>query len=245
MYANWNEWIEERNAIELSSLHQKMNLMLSPAKSPKVITKKMLKLVRKVSDSKPVKLFSTNEGSFQKCYVNCERKVQDFGGRAVYGYQVYNWNGLGIELVPHAIWERPNGEWVDITPEQDLNAFSWFVESKHSWKWVPFMSTPSIDLAYPNKVSESEMNAWKNLQARLGTPIFSSISELLNLCDGYQAIYKDLLTEDPSIEKTAKRLSINSSKIIPMEWAQNYLRQSSGKRRDVINKLTSELSEAA
>ena len=51
-----------------------------------------------------------------ECFPLVEEKVDTEGGKIILGWQI--WKGkLLIEAEFHAIWESPNGEWIDITPK--------------------------------------------------------------------------------------------------------------------------------
>lgn len=52
------------------------------------------------------------------CLCNVERQVAEQGGRAVYGWRVMEGQHPIIFHVWHAVWERPDGELRDITPEE-------------------------------------------------------------------------------------------------------------------------------
>lgn len=51
------------------------------------------------------------------CLCNVERQVAEQGGRAVYGWRVMESQHAFICHCWHVVWERPDGELRDITPE--------------------------------------------------------------------------------------------------------------------------------
>lgn len=52
----------------------------------------------------------------QECFPNVARKVELEGGRIVFGWAVWEWPGVYIEAEHHAVYESPQGAWIDNTP---------------------------------------------------------------------------------------------------------------------------------
>lgn len=50
------------------------------------------------------------------CFVDVERKVEQFGGKAITGWMVDR-NSWCEMHVHHCVWEKPNGDWRTITPQ--------------------------------------------------------------------------------------------------------------------------------
>lgn len=53
------------------------------------------------------------------CFLNVWDAVKQYGGKAVYGWIVWYDPGVLIEGEYHAVWERPDGLLVDVTPKPD------------------------------------------------------------------------------------------------------------------------------
>lgn len=52
------------------------------------------------------------------CFRNSVIEAQRSGGEAVYGWAVWRWPGRWFEAEHHAIWRSPEGELIDVTPQQ-------------------------------------------------------------------------------------------------------------------------------
>lgn len=50
------------------------------------------------------------------CFSNVEMVIEQNGGRAVYGWAIWQVPGVYIEAEFHCIWENDAGEMLDITP---------------------------------------------------------------------------------------------------------------------------------
>lgn len=50
------------------------------------------------------------------CFFNVERAIEQHGGKAVYGWAIWQISGVYIEAEFHCIWENDEGEMLDITP---------------------------------------------------------------------------------------------------------------------------------
>ena len=52
-----------------------------------------------------------------RCLLNVEKQVAEFGGSAVFGWLVHDHTALLAEYVNHVVWESPDGELFDVTPQ--------------------------------------------------------------------------------------------------------------------------------
>ncbi|NPD15734.1 hypothetical protein HOY34_11025 [Xinfangfangia sp. D13-10-4-6] len=87
----------------------------------------MAQMVPLSSDSPAVKHFekvvgstlqvvpSTCDGAFGQCYWNVDKFVEKFGGKAAYGWLVFQRWGILAEAVHHAVVEMPDGSLLDVT----------------------------------------------------------------------------------------------------------------------------------
>jgi hypothetical protein len=51
------------------------------------------------------------------CFDNSAAQALRHGGEAVYGWAIWRWPGRWFEAEHHAVWRRPNGDLLDITPQ--------------------------------------------------------------------------------------------------------------------------------
>jgi hypothetical protein len=68
----------------------------------------------------------------KECFPNVMRQVAEGGGGIVYGWALWQCGWLFIEAEHHAVWESPNGEWLDITPQVPPVAHTLFLPDKRA-----------------------------------------------------------------------------------------------------------------
>lgn len=51
------------------------------------------------------------------CFDNSVRQASLHGGAALYGWAIWHWPGRWFEAEHHAVWQRPDGELLDVTPQ--------------------------------------------------------------------------------------------------------------------------------
>ncbi|MBV1900761.1 MAG: SEC-C domain-containing protein [Kordiimonadaceae bacterium] len=51
-----------------------------------------------------------------ECFLNVQRQAKSSGGKLVFGWRIWLWEGVCIEAEHHGIWEQLNGTLLDITP---------------------------------------------------------------------------------------------------------------------------------
>ena len=56
----------------------------------------------------------------ENCYWNVKHLVQQQGGRALFGWMMKHWPGLYLAAEHHAVWERADGEIIDVTERQPV-----------------------------------------------------------------------------------------------------------------------------
>ncbi|EPU8564756.1 hypothetical protein ACVZYT_002500 [Yersinia enterocolitica] len=56
------------------------------------------------------------EAEEMDCFLNVEKAIAKNGGRAVYGWAIWQVPGIYIEAEFHCIWENDAGEMLDVTP---------------------------------------------------------------------------------------------------------------------------------
>lgn len=53
------------------------------------------------------------------CHYNAAEKVRRSGGRVQHGWLVWEWPGVMLDALFHAVWVSPDGEMQDVTPQRD------------------------------------------------------------------------------------------------------------------------------
>ena len=51
------------------------------------------------------------------CFDNSVKRAEQLGGEAVYGWAIWHWPNVWFEAEHHAVWRRPSGELLDVTPQ--------------------------------------------------------------------------------------------------------------------------------
>ncbi|MCY0998317.1 hypothetical protein OWM54_14370 [Myxococcus sp. MISCRS1] len=61
------------------------------------------------------------------CYVNAKNVAEQCGGQVVYGWRIWEWPGILLEAQAHAVVQKPDGTFVDVTPPHDGSTQDLFV----------------------------------------------------------------------------------------------------------------------
>jgi hypothetical protein len=64
--------------------------------------------VQSRSDSKPA-----------DCFCDVKHQIAEFGGSAIYGWQIWEWPRIMIEAEFHAVWNSPDEEILDVSVKPD------------------------------------------------------------------------------------------------------------------------------
>lgn len=73
---------------------------------------------KKVEEAFGLKFEETSydpRGPIGHCYWNVRETVAQMGGRAVYGWLILTWPKLYVQAMHHGVWQRPDGQLVDVT----------------------------------------------------------------------------------------------------------------------------------
>lgn len=62
-----------------------------------------------------------------ECFFNVRRYVEGLGGAFAYGWSVRMWENVYMEAEHHAVWRRPDGALLDVTPTRGHEARTLFV----------------------------------------------------------------------------------------------------------------------
>lgn len=91
--------------------------------TPRELTASILNFCSSISrDSTPIYLpvpSSGSEDEYQNCFENAEKKVQEHGGKQILGWIIWIFPNIMMEAEAHAVWQTPDGNLVDITPQRD------------------------------------------------------------------------------------------------------------------------------
>lgn len=68
------------------------------------------------------------EARQRECFYNVRDACEAFGGDIVFGWAIWIWPLVNIEAIHHAVWRRPDGEVVDVTPPELKGPAITFVE---------------------------------------------------------------------------------------------------------------------
>lgn len=110
--------------------------------SPTEMTESVRQLLKKFEGRK-YKLFSipikTESFSVPRdCYNNVDKKIQLAKGKIRYGWSVYD-NDYFIEAEKHAIWESPEGEYIDVScaNSENINQIMFILDDVDDGIYVP------------------------------------------------------------------------------------------------------------
>ncbi len=56
-------------------------------------------------------------GKVAYCFDNSVAQAREHGGSAAYGWAIWRWPGRWFEAEHHAVWRRPDGSLLDVTPQ--------------------------------------------------------------------------------------------------------------------------------
>lgn len=56
-------------------------------------------------------------GKLAYCFDNSVAQAAMHGGEAAYGWAIWHWPGRWFEAEHHAVWQRPDGALIDVTPQ--------------------------------------------------------------------------------------------------------------------------------
>jgi hypothetical protein len=95
--------------------------MLLQSTTPEALTEFVEKCAAKLSGNPPIYVpYEQREGAtVSGCFTNVRKAVEEEGGTIIYGWMLWELKGALIEAEHHAVWEKPDGTLVDITPKRD------------------------------------------------------------------------------------------------------------------------------
>ncbi|WP_267396401.1 MULTISPECIES: hypothetical protein [unclassified Sphingomonas] len=89
--------------------------------TPQSLSTFVLQTASKLSSNVPMYVdYEPIEGAEeQRCFPNVDAAVERHGGERLIGWMLWEMPGAFIEAIHHAVWKKPSGEIVDITPKID------------------------------------------------------------------------------------------------------------------------------
>jgi hypothetical protein len=90
--------------------------------TPLAITKEILEFAKQISPlHKPffINITPTEHARPMSCFENVDQQIDAYGGRVVYGWNIYVWPRVLCEFEFHALWLSPTGALCDISPRPD------------------------------------------------------------------------------------------------------------------------------
>lgn len=79
-----------------------------------------------------VRFDPSTSGAVDECYDNVAALVQNRGGSSLLGWTIWEWPGVLLEAISHAVWERDDGELLDPTPKADGEKTTLFVPDRNA-----------------------------------------------------------------------------------------------------------------
>ncbi len=102
------------------------------------ITKGIVKLARQIDASNQTEFVPVQpEGNCQpgRCFDNVDAIVRQFGGSTQHGWSMRERPSVFVEAEFHAVWRRPDGALIDVTPRTDGAAGILFLpDSRAVWE---------------------------------------------------------------------------------------------------------------
>ncbi|NNG59795.1 zinc chelation protein SecC [Sphingomonas paucimobilis] len=168
------------------------------ATTPVELTDFVRRSAAKLSDQPLVYVpYEERAGARQSsCFSNVQTAVAEDGGSAVHGWMLWELPGAFIEAEHHALWLKPDGSLVDITPKADGEQVILFVEDAAA--------------AYTGKyIDQKRFPAFGN---RLARDFIKVQSEMERLVQPYRRV--GTYQVPPSVEQAAMRKRARAMKLL-------------------------------
>ncbi len=81
------------------------------------------------------------------CIQDVVNQVEDHGGRAVYGWMIWEYPGVMAEATFHCVWESPSGQIIDVNLKEDKERSIMFIPDpnlKYQGKRIPTVRVPIL-----------------------------------------------------------------------------------------------------
>lgn len=174
--------------------------------TPKSVSKEVLELCAMIDATQsPIYVdVPFADGKLEDCFPNVQARVAKDGGMIQYGWMIWEHPGVLVEGVFHAIWRKPSGDLLDITPTRDRESRILFLpDSKRTWQreLVDNIRLPLNDLPktrFAIKLSQAMFALQKAYYADGRSMVPKSELQLVlarfGLCPGHKAqlgLYED------------------------------------------------------
>ncbi|WP_158935210.1 hypothetical protein [Burkholderia sp. S171] len=95
-----------------------------------------------------------------KCWFNVRNVVAKNGGRAIFGWAIWIRPDSHYQAIHHAVWERPDGQLIDVTPNEiDVTSIVFMADSRVPFDYVCFRA-PASYVMHKNSTKESVQEFW-------------------------------------------------------------------------------------
>ncbi len=66
-----------------------------------------------------VDIHPASQAVYENCFTNVDAVVEQQGGERIDGWLIWEWRGILLEAIFHAVWRDPEGSLIDVTPQGD------------------------------------------------------------------------------------------------------------------------------
>lgn len=126
---------------------------------------KLLDLIDSEFDPEIIPVRNEPNAKLHNCYLNVDEKVKRDGGKVHYGWAIFQ-SKIICEAERHAIWESPNGEFIDITPRE--------------FKFEEIMFVFDNDFIYTGQLIDN---------IRVNVTTNTTIDDFIKLCETLEKFY--------------------------------------------------------
>ncbi len=105
------------------------------AQTPLKLSKEITGIAKKVSRNSNlvfIDVAPAPNAVVEECFENVNRHAEKYTGSAVYGWNIFVWPRVWVEMEAHAVWRDSNGVLHDITPRRDNEKVVLFLEDKNA-----------------------------------------------------------------------------------------------------------------
>jgi hypothetical protein len=170
--------------------------------TPSKTDKNVLAFSEKISPGhKPFYVYVLPESDFEplQCFPNVAEKVRREGGRLVHGWEISEEPKVHLEAQFHAVWQSPNGSFLDVTPQIIPQSPILFLIDDHRIYTGPLIPDERFALGEIKLVSRY----WILVDERMSV---LTQMELAGFPDGHPAYMQRLIPLQNEIESIREKL---------------------------------------